>query len=45
MTDRITKEGRDGTFGAYIARPKILPAQFGFSWASMANATPNAFGA
>jgi carboxymethylenebutenolidase len=24
--DRITIEGRDGSFGAYIARPKILPA-------------------
>ena len=26
MKDRITIEGRDGTFGAYIARPKTLPA-------------------
>jgi carboxymethylenebutenolidase len=26
MNDRITIEGRDGTFGAYIARPKALPA-------------------
>ena len=26
MKDRITIEGRDGGFGAYIARPKILPA-------------------
>ena len=26
MTDRITIKGRDGTFGAYIARPKTLPA-------------------
>ena len=26
MNDRITIEGRDGTFGAYLARPKILPA-------------------
>ena len=26
MNDRITMEGRDGTFGAYLARPKILPA-------------------
>ena len=26
MTDRITIEGRDGAFGAYIARPTILPA-------------------
>jgi carboxymethylenebutenolidase len=26
MTDRITIEGRDGAFGAYIARPKALPA-------------------
>jgi dienelactone hydrolase len=26
MKDRITIEGRDGAFGAYIARPKILPA-------------------
>ncbi len=26
MTDRITVEGRDGAFGAYIARPKVLPA-------------------
>ena len=26
MNDRITIEGRDGEFSAYIARPKILPA-------------------
>jgi carboxymethylenebutenolidase len=26
MRDRITIEGRAGTFGAYIARPKTLPA-------------------
>src|ERR1700719_180604 len=26
MKDRITIEDRDGTFGAYIARPKALPA-------------------
>jgi carboxymethylenebutenolidase len=26
MKDRITIEGRDGAFGAYIARPKALPA-------------------
>src|SRR5271168_5391086 len=26
MSDRITVEGRDGAFGAYIARPKALPA-------------------
>src|SRR5277367_3947973 len=26
MNDRITIEGRDGTFAAYIARPKTLPA-------------------
>src|SRR6266851_1764820 len=26
MTDRITIEGRDGAFDAYIARPKVLPA-------------------
>ena len=26
MTDRIAIEGRDGAFGAYIARPKALPA-------------------
>jgi len=26
MNDRITINGRDGTFGAYIARPKVLPA-------------------
>jgi carboxymethylenebutenolidase len=26
MEDRITIEGRDGAFGAYIARPKVLPA-------------------
>jgi carboxymethylenebutenolidase len=26
MSDRITMEGRDGAFGAYIARPKTLPA-------------------
>ncbi|MGC1450528.1 MAG: dienelactone hydrolase family protein [Candidatus Sulfotelmatobacter sp.] len=25
MSDRITIEGRDGAFGAYIARPKYLP--------------------
>jgi hypothetical protein len=25
MKDRITIEGRDGAFGAYIARPKALP--------------------
>src|SRR6266404_8847820 len=25
MTDRITIEGRDGAFGAYIARPRNLP--------------------
>jgi carboxymethylenebutenolidase len=25
MNDRITIEGRDGAFGAYIARPKALP--------------------
>src|SRR6202045_4721722 len=25
MKDRITIEGRDGGFGAYIARPKVLP--------------------
>ena len=25
MKDRITIEGRDGAFGAYIARPKTLP--------------------
>jgi carboxymethylenebutenolidase len=25
MNDRITIEGRDGAFGAYIARPKTLP--------------------
>ncbi len=27
MSDRITIEGRDGAFGAYIARPKSLPAR------------------
>jgi Protein of unknown function (DUF445)/Dienelactone hydrolase family len=26
MKDPITIEGRDGAFGAYIARPKVLPA-------------------
>jgi carboxymethylenebutenolidase len=26
MNDRILIEGRDGAFGAYIARPKMLPA-------------------
>jgi len=26
MKDRITIAGRDGAFGAYIARPKVLPA-------------------
>lgn len=26
MNDRITIEGRDGSFGAYIARPRVLPA-------------------
>src|SRR5260370_14911128 len=26
MTDRITIKGREGAFGAYIARPKVLPA-------------------
>src|SRR5271154_5793840 len=26
MNDRITIEGRDGAFGAYLARPKTLPA-------------------
>ncbi len=26
MNDRITIEGRDGAFGAYISRPKSLPA-------------------
>jgi carboxymethylenebutenolidase len=26
MKDRITIEGRDGAFGAYVARPKTLPA-------------------
>ena len=26
MSDRITIEGRDGAFGAYIVRPKVLPA-------------------
>src|ERR1700735_4598337 len=26
MKDRITIEGRDGAFGAYIARPRALPA-------------------
>ena len=25
MKDRITIKGRDGAFGAYIARPKALP--------------------
>src|ERR1700674_1163691 len=26
MTDSTTIEGRDGAFGAYIARPRVLPA-------------------
>src|SRR5580658_9700229 len=26
MNDRVTIEGRDGVFGAYISRPKTLPA-------------------
>jgi carboxymethylenebutenolidase len=26
MTDRISVQGRDGALGAYIARPKVLPA-------------------
>jgi carboxymethylenebutenolidase len=26
MNDRITIEGRDGAFGAYIERPKAVPA-------------------
>ena len=26
MGDRITVEGQDGAFNAYIARPKILPS-------------------
>jgi len=26
MNDRITIEGHDGAFAAYIARPRILPA-------------------
>src|SRR6201995_4720117 len=26
MKDRVTIEGRDGAFGAYIAWPKVLPA-------------------
>jgi carboxymethylenebutenolidase len=26
MTDRITIQGRNGAFGAHIARPKVLPA-------------------
>jgi carboxymethylenebutenolidase len=26
MNDRIIVEGRDGAFGAYISRPKALPA-------------------
>ena len=26
MKDRITIEGRDGAFAAYIARPKTVPA-------------------
>jgi carboxymethylenebutenolidase len=26
MGDRITIEGQDGAFNAYIARPKIMPA-------------------
>ena len=26
MKDHITIKGRDGAFGAYIARPKVLPA-------------------
>ena len=26
MMDRVTIEGRDGVFGAHIARPKAMPA-------------------
>jgi carboxymethylenebutenolidase len=26
MKDHITRESQDGVFGAYIARPKVLPA-------------------
>ncbi len=26
MKDRVSIEGKDGAFGAYIARPKALPA-------------------
>ena len=26
MKDRFTIEGRDGAFGAYVSRPKALPA-------------------
>src|ERR1700734_781067 len=26
MTDRISVQGRDGAFGAYVAGPKVLPA-------------------
>jgi dienelactone hydrolase len=26
MNDRITIEGRDGSFGVYIARPEVFPA-------------------
>jgi carboxymethylenebutenolidase len=26
MKDHITRESLDGVFGAYIARPKVLPA-------------------
>src|ERR1700722_3034815 len=26
MKDRITIQGRDGAFGAYVARPNVLPA-------------------
>ena len=26
MNDRITIQGRDGAFGAYVARPNVLPA-------------------
>ena len=29
MTDRISVQGRDGPFGAYIAWPKVLPAPAG----------------
>jgi len=49
MNDRITIEGRDGAFGAYISRPKTLPApavvvlQELFAAAALANGRTSEF--